>query len=841
MKKTMRRTLGIVLVMAVAMSSVIGGNRTFGVPGAGRVRAAESAGKYISDMVISYADSKEKAEEELGEEYTVLDVDLNNGNSGHTWLGYSTTDDKDMAIRDIKVMDMNGGFSTSDYEELVKKYEKEFDEQMESIVPAVREFAKNYDAGVPAATGMMYYLNRFYENDSDKAMGDYLLDAGHALNKNPDDSAVYNDMKKVFLQGNTEIIKTIETILMQTQGSKLKKEGSWLSRMSELGPNGLTEIYEKANPNTPKAKIKTIMKKDLDDDAKLLLEQMPVVRELLGSTDHEKIRKALDEGDTKAFEELVKGEKVPELGSRIDENMSMEEGMDVLEQTLESNDVSTGNAQTLIDANLVLRMLSSPYGDSNMFDFFMREDLKAEDLYPMAYLLSPGQKSLMDDVGIHNVFRSIMAGDAEDVDDTEEDKKDPNSGAMISVYDGCDRGEFEGDTAVTTEAIKRSSSSGKSLFMDSAAYNIIMVSTALASVGAFVYAAKWKPKLIKVRPKVDFQTFFETEKQILRDEWGSLINQYEKTVDDVFKIKVEYIRKNKLLTKDTISTFYKQEELYKYYTVYDSALKDQNRKVYDKLNNKKNGYFTKLNKRYEVLFDKKDQAWRNLNAFDEKAAKKKYYNQVKEGSKAPKAAARAVGIVCGIVALAFAAYEIYCMTSSDKTSYTEIPGKIIDRSYPEGSEEIEFIDYYAVLNADEKKADIHRKKEDKWVSLYTSSDDAAGDPILAASLSTNENSTLSDSDMVSVSAFGESAPYKLSKGECSYMFFGRNENALSVSEKADTSEDTDAASGSESETDPDTKAAVFGTTTMWVIIALFAVVILAGGMGVWFRKRRKTK
>jgi hypothetical protein len=179
------------------------------------------------------------------------------------------------------------------------------------------------------------------------------------------------------------------------------------------------------------------------------------------------------------------------------------------------------------------------------------------------------------------------------------------------------------------------------------------------------------------------------------------------------------------------------------------------------------------------------------------------------------------------------------MTSSDKTSFTEIPGKIIDRSYPEGSEEIEFIDYYAVLNADEKKADIHRKKEDKWVSLYTSSDDAAGDPILAASLSTNENSTMSDSDMVSVSAFGESAPYKLSKGEGSYMFFGRNENALSVTEKEETPDDTDAER--EEQADADAKASVFGSTAMWIMIALLVVIIIAAGTGLRLRRRKRIK
>ena len=836
MKKTMRRTLGIVLVMAVTMSSVIGGNRTFGVPGAGRARAAESAGKYINDLAVSYADSKEKAEEELGEEYTVLDADLNKGNSGHTWLGYTTTDSEDMAVRDIKVMDMNGGFSISDFDEMVKKHEQEFDEQMQAIIPAVREFAKNYDAGVPAATGMMGYLNSFYENDSEKGMGDYILDAGHALNQNSDDSAVIADLKKVFMQGNTEFIKTIERLLMQAQGSKLKNEGSWLSRLSEMGPDGLKKIYQKAYPGTPAAKLKATMKKELDDDAKMLLNQMSIVRELLGGTDHKKIREALEKDDVASFEKIVEGEAVPEAGAEVDESMSPEESMEELAKTINSSVVDIENAQKIIDATLAMRLMNAPYGDSNLFDFFMREDLKAEDLYPMAYLLSAGQKSLFDDVGIHTMFWSAMAGDAQKDQTSESEQTSSDDRIQISIYDGCERNEFEGDTAVTTEAMKRSSSSGKSLFMDSTAYNVILVSSALVSVGAFVFAARYNSNL----PFDDFMTKGE---QIAKAEEEKLLNlknalekEYQRVYQDCTTAKINYIEKKKLWRKANPMRL--SEDIKARSVAYDLDLQLNNKAAYGELY-KSNGYFTELNNKINKARNAFEAKKLEYDNFDKSVSKEKAYNKLSKGSSVPKGAARAVGIVCAVVAVAFAAYEIYCMTSSDKTEYTDIPGKIIDRSYPEGSEEIKYINYYAVTTADGKKADIHRKKTDKWVALYTSTDKEAGEPIYAASLSTSNDSAMSNADMIAVSAFGESASYQLSKEDAAYMFFGRNENAVSVTEKEETPDDTDAES--EEQADPDAKASVFGSTAMWIMIALLVVIIIAAGTGLWLRRRKRIK
>ncbi len=832
MKIMMRRMLGIVLILAVALSSVIGGKRLVtinGVPemarAAGTDEATAGGGQYIRDMVISYADSKEKAEAEFGAGYTVINADLNEGNSGHTWLGYRLTDNPDLAIRDIKAMDMYGGFSTSDYEELLKEHEKEFDEQMDSIIPAVCEFAKNYDGGVPAATGMIGYLNRFYENDSEKGMGDYLLDAGRALNQNASDSAVLADMKKVFMQGNSEIIETIERILMQTQGNNLKKEGSWLSRMSDMGPNGLKAIYKKVlYPKKSSKAIDGLLKKEFDDDANMLLKQMPIVRELLGGINYSEIRKALENEDTEAFEKLVAGKVVPESGAEVDEAMSVDESMDSLTETIESSGIAVDNAQTLIDAMVTLRLMAAPYGDSTLFDFFMREDLQAEDLYPMAYLLSAGQKSLLDDVGIHSVFWSIMAGDAEDVDE----ETDLSQDVQVSVYDGCDRGEFEGDTAVTSEALKRTSTSGKSLFMDSATYNVILVSSALASIGAFVYAAKMKPKLTGEALEFKVDRFVMAEQEKLEETVKALADKYNRITEDCMNTKMKYLLENDMVTESKLWP----TEARARYAHFDMQLKMRDLNAYNKLY-AEDGLFTELDKKGQKVYEEYKAKKLEYKNFDEKVVRQKGYNKLSKGAKVPKGVARAFGIVCGVVAVGLAAYEIYCMTKKENTEYTEIPGKIIDRSYPEGSEEITFINYYAVLTPEKEKADIHQKKADRWVSLYTSTDEEAGEPILASTLTTNAASTQSNADMIPVTTFGESSAYKISDGGSAYMFFGRNENAL-----VNATEDVEETAASADSGIDDTEASVFGNPTLWIIIVLGVLVVIAAGSGIYFRKKR---
>ncbi|MBR0119730.1 MAG: hypothetical protein IJM01_06350, partial [Eubacterium sp.] len=148
MRITGKRITAVTLTFALTLTSVCGGVRIHGVtPEVKEAQAAEVAGKYVLDVRISHKSSKAEAEQEMGPDYTVLDKDFNDGMSGHAWIGYSTTDDPDHAIKDIKVMGMDGKYSESDYKTLLDNHKQAIEDQLETVIPAIIEYAKNYDAG----------------------------------------------------------------------------------------------------------------------------------------------------------------------------------------------------------------------------------------------------------------------------------------------------------------------------------------------------------------------------------------------------------------------------------------------------------------------------------------------------------------------------------------------------------------------------------------------------------------------------------------------------------------------------------------------------------------------
>ena len=104
MEAIFKRVLSVAIIMAVTIAATCGGVRIQRVSPQTRVaRAAESQGKYIQSVRISYASTRDEAQKEFGSEYTVLDYDFNNGMSSHSWIGYTTTDNPEDAIRDIKI------------------------------------------------------------------------------------------------------------------------------------------------------------------------------------------------------------------------------------------------------------------------------------------------------------------------------------------------------------------------------------------------------------------------------------------------------------------------------------------------------------------------------------------------------------------------------------------------------------------------------------------------------------------------------------------------------------------------------------------------------------------
>ena len=88
--------------------------------------AEEAKPLYIKDIKLIYAESQSEAKSQVPEGYMLLEYDLNKGTEYvfdvyEVYFAYSTTNNPDEAITDIKMMNMNGGFVYSDYEEQLKK------------------------------------------------------------------------------------------------------------------------------------------------------------------------------------------------------------------------------------------------------------------------------------------------------------------------------------------------------------------------------------------------------------------------------------------------------------------------------------------------------------------------------------------------------------------------------------------------------------------------------------------------------------------------------------------------------------------------------------------------
>ena len=147
------------------------------------VFAAEGTTKtlYIKDIKLIYAESKSEAQSYVPAGYTLLEYDLNKGTEYvfdvyEVYLAYSTTEDPNEAITDIKMMNMNGGFVLSDYEEQLQNVKENVKALADDLKSAVSMFAKNYAKGTYGAKAAYRALNAFTVDEANgQGLADYFL------------------------------------------------------------------------------------------------------------------------------------------------------------------------------------------------------------------------------------------------------------------------------------------------------------------------------------------------------------------------------------------------------------------------------------------------------------------------------------------------------------------------------------------------------------------------------------------------------------------------------------------------------------------------------------------
>jgi hypothetical protein len=162
-----------------------------------RYAPAMAAGetRYISEVRVGIGKTEDEAKSErLSGGYTILskdgkyaDLNYEAGSKDPTmgrgqkivYLGYKTTTDAKEAITDLAVMNMRGGYSIKDYEELMEnKLKVQIIPFVERFIVTLQEYRDNLDSPYASNKARAQYmksmLNKLTDDDTGGLMGDLL-------------------------------------------------------------------------------------------------------------------------------------------------------------------------------------------------------------------------------------------------------------------------------------------------------------------------------------------------------------------------------------------------------------------------------------------------------------------------------------------------------------------------------------------------------------------------------------------------------------------------------------------------------------------------------------------
>ena len=448
---------------------------------------AASKPVYISDVMVGMGETAEEAKAALTSEgYTVLDRNLNEGAGSafktdkFVYIGYKTTADPDEAITDLAVMNMNGGYSFTDYEVLMNKYrDSQIRPFINKFMAAIKEYRVNYESDIPgnkAKADFAYsILSHIKEDDSGSNMGDLLLkptkeelgmtDAEYKALPKEEKSQIV-DLTTAIMQGNTQVVYLMEQMLAISTDTS---ETTWLERLSDLGPDGLDVKYAEAGVRPTEANremaalysdtVKTILAGWVDFRAELLEFDMEFKSSSGGET---------GEVEDVDFSQLVNYD-VPEVES-TGEKPDLEQASEEVDSLVDSMASMMSSGEQLYSetegsdiAGIYGIITSLPYGDGTLFDFFTLEysEVSGDNisaLYPLASTLTEGQTAALDLLPLR-----LLVQIGATVTDAFEQFSPENSNMFegldfiggISIYLDVNRELFSDKVAFTSEALRK--------------------------------------------------------------------------------------------------------------------------------------------------------------------------------------------------------------------------------------------------------------------------------------------------------------------------------------------------------------------------------------------------
>ena len=517
--------------------------------------AADKAEKYISEVKVGMGtDSAAAAKELLEEGYTILAddkgnyADLNKDAGSKSalaptprqkvvYLGYKTTGEASDAITDLAVMKMDGGYSYSDYEQLMQDHMnveiKPFVDRFIATLTEYREnLAKPKDSlNYKRANYYRSLLNKLTDDDTGgKPLGDLLVNetkyemGDDAYNKLSDEEKKNHcDILTLLMQGKGQAIQLMETELTKASDSS---DNTWLDRFLKTDLDKLTETVKKENPGFTPTEINKELDKEYYDAAKKIREKWSSFREILINTENdvEIAESALDMDED--FETIQN--KVDNLDSKSSKDEMGEAIADMM-------GAQTKNVESSIAAeNVVVKAVleATNYGNGKLLDFFTKNitefasEKGIRKLYPIVDALSAGQIAGLDFLSLSEMI-SMAIADENGFDSASLDHIEP-----ASVFQDVNREIYEpGGVAITKDATRKQASLNQpsTTFGLSILGKVLISCTAacaLASIVSGCASSSYKGVIADYSDKVNAMEAAINENQARLDEMTRRSNNY---------------------------------------------------------------------------------------------------------------------------------------------------------------------------------------------------------------------------------------------------------------------------------------------------------------------------
>ena len=432
MRRAFKAVMSLVLAVVLAFSTCV------------NALAASNQVTYLKDVVLSYGKTADEAKAWLTENgYEILDYDLNEGaddtfsTARAVYLGYTTTDNAEEAITDMRLMNMKGGYSVQDYQMLLEDQKANIKLFLDNFIVAINEYRANYAAGQARAVAAHDMLNLLYDDDSQQYMGDALLDKikeeytdeeWSALSE--EEQAKVADMTTILMQANSDAVLTIEQTLATATDTG---DTLWIDRYESAGSydDMLDAIMEEKNLSVNEAE--KALAAEYDEDAKTIAAQFESYKDYLEKYTNSDISFENTEAEIEAYQA----------------------------EHADFDQVNWFAAGTQYE--LISRLMNDGI---SLYELVTSEDydVKGADsylLYPLVSCLTEGQRACLELLPMYQVVALGINNDAAAEEGMESMTDELTEKLKTSIYDGIDRTIFSGDVALTNEAIRLQAATGK--------------------------------------------------------------------------------------------------------------------------------------------------------------------------------------------------------------------------------------------------------------------------------------------------------------------------------------------------------------------------------------------